>query len=292
MLENLTIIDADSLTFYSSKSTIEESIMSIKTRIEDIIKKTNANHYLLTLTGKNCFRYKIFPAYKNSRKINAVKYPQKLKYLKTLKSFLIEEYNSILIPELESDDICSYYKYKLKDFNVTLASPDKDILYQLEGTHYNYGKDTFIKTNKKEGERFLMFQILCGDISDGVKGIGERTDYMKKTYGLDNRSGVGESTANKILDIIESRNQNYAAEILKCYISKYEDEPASVLVADNIYRHGKTKEELGFEDYTLNRHLLQLQTGIGKYNKILENYDIRSHINEVPKIIINEIEEF
>ena len=289
-MNNLIKIDSDSLCFFSSRDSIEESILNIKDRINTIITRTEATHFLLCLTGSQGWRYKIYPEYKQKRKDNAIKYPQKLKYLKTLKSFLIEEYNAMLIPDQEADDLVAY-KYNLPEFEQMLSSCDKDVVHQIEGTIYNYQKDEFITTTKESGKRFLMWQLICGDSTDNIPGLKLRTDYIKKTYSLDNRSGVGESTANKILNIIESRNQNYAAEILKCYISKYEDEPINVLVADNLYRHGKTKEELGFEDYTLNRHLLQLQTGIGKYNKILENYDVRSHINKVPKII-NQIEEF
>ena len=49
----------------------------------------------------------------------------------------------------------------------------------------------------------------------------------------------------------------------------------------------------GFEDYTMNRHLLQLNPEIGRYNKILAEYDIEPHINTiVVEEIINETEEF
>lgn len=287
MKNKLVKIDADSLTFYSSKETIEDSIFNIKERIDTIIKKTEATHYMLCLTGSNCFRYDIYPDYKQTRKDNAKKYPQKLKYLKTLKSFLIEEYNALLIQELEADDIVSY-NFNLPDFKQVISSPDKDVLQQLVGVNYNYGKDEFVTVTQESSDRFLAFQLLCGDVADNIKGLAVKTDYVKTTYGLDNRKGIGESTANKILDIIESKNQNYAAEILKCYVSKYEDEP--VLKHPNgAITFGKTAYEQGFEDYTMNRHLLQLHTDIGRYNKILQNYDISEHINEVKTInLINE----
>jgi 5'-3' exonuclease len=293
-MKKLVKVDGDSLCFYSSRDTIENSIFNIKERIQTIIDKTEATHYMLCLTGSECFRYKIYPDYKANRKVNQSKYPQKLKYLKTLKSFLIEEYNALLIQELEADDLVAY-NYNLLDFEQVISSPDKDVIQQLVGTHYNYGKDEFVTVTQKSGERFLAFALLCGDVSDNIKGLAEKTDYVKKTYSLDNRKGIGESTANKMLDIMDKNNQNYAAEILKCYISKYKDESVGVQIAETptvtAYRHGKSAYEQGFEDYTLNRYLLELNTGIGRYNKILQNYDISEHINEVNKTILTN-EEF
>lgn len=276
-MKKLVKIDADSLTFYSSKETIEDSIFSIKERIQTIIQKTEATHYMLCLTGSDCFRYKIYSEYKQTRKDNAKKYGQKLKYLKTLKSFLIEEYNALLIQELEADDLVAY-NFDLPDFEQVISSPDKDVIQQLVGTHYNYGKDEFVTVTEQSGERFLAWQLIVGDVTDNIKGLEVKTPYIKEFYGLDNRKGLGEVTANKMLDIMDEKGLNYAAEILKCYISKYE---------------GEYKENHGFEDYTLNRYLLQLNTGIGRYNKILQNYDISEHIKEVKIESTNkEIEDF
>ncbi len=277
MKNKLALIDADSLGFYSSKETIEDSIFNLKERIDTIVSKTESTHFILCLTGSDCFRYKIYPEYKQTRKESAIKYPQKLKYLKTLKSLMIEEYNALLIQELEADDVVAYYNYNLPDYDTIISSPDKDVIHQLVGTHYNYGKGEFVTTTQKMGDRFLALQLLIGDVTDNVKGLGIKTDYVKKTYGLDNRKGIGESTANKILDIMDEKGLHYSTEILRCYISKYEGENAS---------------ESGYFDYNLNRHLLQLQTSIGRYNKILENYDISEHIQEVKKEIIKEIDDF
>lgn len=69
MKNKLVLIDADSLGFYSSKETIEDSIFSLKERINTIITKTESTHYMLCLTGSECFRYKIYPEYKKLERI-------------------------------------------------------------------------------------------------------------------------------------------------------------------------------------------------------------------------------
>jgi len=289
-MKKLVKIDADSLIFYSSKETIEDSIFNIKERINTILNKTGATHYMLCLTGSGCFRYNIYKDYKANRKTG--KYPQLLKYLKTLKSFLIEEYNALLIQELEADDLVAF-NYTLEDMDQVVSSPDKDVLNQVIGSNYNYGKDEFINVTTESSDRFLAWQLLVGDTGDNIKGLESKTDYIKVIYGLDNRKGIGEVTANRMLDIMDEKKQDYAIEILKCYISKYEDDLIPTVISESnnvkVCYPIQTKEEKGFEDYTLNRHLLQLNIGIGRFNKILENYDISENIKEVKSI--NQIQE-
>jgi 5'-3' exonuclease len=281
MKEKITIIDADSLTFYSSKDTIEDSIGNIKERLDYILEVTEATKFVICLTGRRDknFRYILYPEYKANRK---KRYGQPLKYLKTLKAFLVEEYNALIVDEVEADDLVAYFGAKLKtaDTDTTICSPDKDVVHQLVGKHWNYSykkinKDTpeeyiekgrWVETSQEESDRFFALQMLMGDSGDNIKGIAVKTDYMKKKFGLNNRAGVGEATANKILDYIDAHGGNYANEIVLCYTSKYEGDDAP------------TK---GFEDYTLNRKLLQLHTNDVPPYKRLTNWAIEEHINEV-----------
>lgn len=289
MIKNkICLIDADSMIFYSSKDTIEESISSIRSRIETIIDRTDSTTFILFLTGASNFRYGIYPDYKSDRKKAKKRKPKKpLKYIKTLKAFLLEEYKACLVEGLEADDLVVYYKDNVfpKNYDVCISSPDKDVLNQVLGNNYNYGKDEFVEINsQQEIDRFRAFQLLVGDSTDSIPGIVERTKYMRETYGLDKRAGVGEVTANKILDIIDStKGGNYAAEILKCYISKYGHVKLDPVAAD-----------MGFEDYTLNRRLLHLDGNYRPEYKILQNYDVEKHINvvNVEKVGDNEIDDF
>jgi len=284
MKEVIALIDADSLVFYSSKDTIEESIESLKFRISNILTETKATKCIMFLTGgRDGFRYKLYPEYKANRKKR--KYGKPLKYLKTLKALMIEEYNSCLIPELEADDLVAYYRDTLKDENTEtiICSPDKDVLHQLAGKHWDYrttvlNKNTpdetvifgrWVDTTQEMGDRFLAYQLLVGDSTDDIPGIKVRTDYMRKEYGLDKRQGIGDVTANKILDIIDNAGGDYPGHIWKCYCSKYGD------IKDEEVR------DKGWKDYQLNRQLLQLSTTINSFNKILKNYDISEHVKDV-----------
>lgn len=287
MKQKLVLIDADSLIFYSSKDTIEESIKSIQDRIETILEKTNSESFILFLTGATNFRYDIYPEYKSGRKKVKSKPAKKpLKYIKTLKAYLLEEFKACLIEGLEADDMVVYYTHNIipKNYTVCISSPDKDVLNQVLGEHYNYGKDEMIEIlDQNQIDRFRAFQLLVGDVTDSIPGIVNRTKYMRETYGLDKREGVGEVTANKILDLIDHKGGHYASEILNCYISKY-----GSIKLDPVAR------EKGFEDYTLNRRLLHLDGNQIPEYKILQNYDIEQHINVVKTENINEeeVDEF
>lgn len=291
--ENITLIDADSLIFYSSKDTIEVSLTIIKNRITEILDNTEADKFILFLTGgKQGFRYNIYPEYKQNRKKS---YGKRLKYLKTLKAFLIEEYNACLIPELEADDLVAYYSNNLPEYNTVISSPDKDVLYQLVGKHWNYKyivhdkgtpdekveKGSWVTVdNQTDANRFLAIQLIMGDSTDNIKGIETRTDWMRTRYGLDKRSGLGLKTAEKIVDIIDKKyGGNYSAEILNCYISKY-----GTPLRD---KDPKAYDE-GFGDYTLNRKLLQLHTELVPSNYKLEFYNIEDHIQNYTIYTENE----
>ncbi len=293
--ERIAILDFDSATFYSSKDTAIGSIENIEHRINEILEETKATKFLICLTGggQENFRYTVDPSYKSNRRKRS---GTPLKYLKMLKAYLIEEHNALIIRSLESDDTCVYYANQLKNVNTEtiLCSPDKDLLMLL-GTHFNYsykminkGKDDeyletgrWVTTTQTQADRFFAKSLLVGDVGDAIPGIKERTKYMRERYGLDARSGVGEVTANKILDIIEQKyDGEYAREISFCYNSKYKDTEEATAI------------EQGLADYNMNRYLLHLNPEIGRYNKILAEYSIDEHIQTVQKENINEVEDF
>ena len=77
--KNLTIIDADSLAYFCSKETLEESIMSVDERINNIIENTNADFISLFISKGKYFRHDIFPEYKGNRKSAPPKWMRSIK---------------------------------------------------------------------------------------------------------------------------------------------------------------------------------------------------------------------
>jgi len=163
----LTIIDADSLLYYSSKDTIIESITELESRLTTILTRTGAEGFILCISSSNYYRRDIFPEYKGKRKEST------LKYIKTLKNYLLETYKVSIIPTLEADDLVALYKNfaGTKNIETTISSPDKDVLLQIPGKHYNYQKDEFVETSTSEGIDFLFKQVIMGDSTDNIQGI-------------------------------------------------------------------------------------------------------------------------
>lgn len=128
----LALIDADSLLYFSSKETLEESIKIIEEKIYNILIKTDCDYYCLFLSPKTTFRHNIYPEYKANRR----KYKSPLKWVKVLREYLIEKYDAQSMPNVEADDLVAYYYtnrlYKCKDSIWKTFVLQKDKLNGLE----------------------------------------------------------------------------------------------------------------------------------------------------------------
>lgn len=174
MNEKTALIDGDSLIYYEMvKPTLEEAMEGIDMRIRQILNFVGTTKYAGFLTLNKCFRYDVAKTkpYKFNRK-GASKPP----IFYALKEYIQQKWGFYGIKGLEADDLVAIYQNK----HTIICSPDKDVLKQLEGKHFDYGKVEFIKTTKEEAHKFLLMQILMGDSTDGVPGIpkvGEKTAY-------------------------------------------------------------------------------------------------------------------
>lgn len=200
MNRKLILIDADGLIYHSSKDLLQQSIEILDEKINNILLQTQANEYILFISEGRYFRSDISEDYKSNRK----KYPSQLKWLKTLKSYLKEEWNAYSMQRVESDDLIAFYmKNPPEGYNVILASPDKDLLQAIPSKgsgHFNYtykikeeskGKEFFtdddvikgwwIQTSEAEAHEFRKMQMIVGDTADSIKAIEGRGEaYWKK----------------------------------------------------------------------------------------------------------------
>ena len=200
MKEKIALIDGDSLIYYEmGKPTLEEALNSLDGRINQMIQQTGATKYAGFLTQGRCFRYaaaKTKP-YKGNRK-----YGDKPIIFPAIKEYLRQEWGFTSIPELEADDLVSIYHDPL---NTVICSPDKDVLYQNKGIHYNYGKAEIVVVDENEATTFLWKQMLMGDSTDGITGIPK----------------VGEKTADTWLKDVTTTNM--PTFVLNKYIEKFGD---------------------------------------------------------------------
>ena len=168
MIEKIALIDGDSLIYFEmGKPTLEDAIDSLDHRLHEMIDRCGTDKYAGFLTIGKCFRYAQAKTreYKGNRKKGS-----KPIIFYALKEYLKQEWKFEYIPELEADDLVAVYGEKLGG-NTVICSPDKDVLYQVEGRHYNYRSAEFIHTTPTEAELFLWKQMLMGDPTDGIPGI-------------------------------------------------------------------------------------------------------------------------
>jgi len=200
MEEKIALIDADSLIYFEmGKDTLEEALEGIDSRIEQMLIETEATHYAGFLTSGKCFRYAAATTkpYKGNRKKG-----DKPIIFPAIKEYLRQMWNFVAVPWLEADDLVSIY-HTDKNTNTVICSPDKDVLYQNVGVHYNYGKAITTVCLEGDNIRFLWTQMLMGDSTDGIQGIPK----------------VGPKTAETWLEDIS--NDDMPTFVLNKYIEKF-----------------------------------------------------------------------
>jgi len=242
LMSKLVIIDADSLVYHSSKENIYDSIEAIDEKIWSIFEQTETDQFYMFLSQGPYFRTKVNVDYKANRKTRK----EVLRYIKTLKAYLRERWGAFSFEGLEADDLVAYvymgcltdrhefWKQERPETNeVILCSTDKDLLNTYPGKHFNYSwkmldkgtpqeraeKGRWISTVPHEALRFFLYQLLKGDSGDNIKGITDKNDWMKQEFKLDNRTGFGDLSVEKVLDsiILEPNDRSAIVRVMGVY---------------------------------------------------------------------------
>ena len=90
-----------------------------------------------------------------------------------IRDHLRTRYNSYITSGIEADDAVSIFAHQLLSTggeSFVVATIDKD-LDQIPGNHYNYMTKTFYAITQDEAERWFIYQLLAGDITDNIVGI-------------------------------------------------------------------------------------------------------------------------
>lgn len=199
-IKKTALIDGDSLLYFEmGKPTLEEALESLDGRLLEMLNQCNADNFAGFLTIGKCFRYEKAKTreYKGNRKRG-----EKPIIFYALKEYLKQHWKFTYVSELEADDLVAVYGEGY-DGHTVICSPDKDVLYQVEGRHYNYRTAEFIHTTPTEAELFLWKQMLMGDPTDGIPGIPK----------------LGPKTADKLLNDISL--DNMPTFVLEKYIEKF-----------------------------------------------------------------------
>lgn len=194
---SLALIDADSILYFCCKK--DCSFEEVKQRLDDlmlsILRDTGCGRYAAFLSDPQSFRKKLgfVRTYKGNRTGRDT--PE---LLYALKKYAEREWGFYTVENFEADDCVSLHRAA-----GVICSPDKDVLKQIEGSHWNYQKNMWVFTSKISADHFLWLQTASGDPVDGVPGI----------------AGVGTKKAETALEFLNA--EDMPLKVLQMYISVY-----------------------------------------------------------------------
>lgn len=182
----LAAVNETEAAFGKSVNDLSEACTQADAIVGELVEKLKADNVIMCLSDKENFRYDVLPTYKSNRK--DVVRPE---LLQQIKDYLADEYPSKGYPRLEADDvmgILATHEHAVND-NTIIVSEDKD-MRTIPCSLYAPHRDELgvIEVSTLDADRFLMWQTLCGDATDGyggAKGVGKASEYAKDIIGLD-----------------------------------------------------------------------------------------------------------
>lgn len=202
--------------------TLQSNFNEAKAAVHDHIRSTkktlNSDNILLAFSDRSTFRHDMWPAYKGNRKDK-----RKPLGISELKTWMMENYPSIIMPNLEADDVCGILCTRDPE-NTVAVSIDKDF-NTLPITWYNPNDEKLATITPAEADFFHLIQSLTGDSTDGFDGL----------------KGVGPMTARKLLH----KQGAYWETVVEAYEKKGLTEDDALMTARlaRILRDGDYNEE-------------------------------------------------
>ena len=167
-------------------------------KLQKIFDKTGCREAELHFSaGKENFRFDVCTSYKANRTGRAPT------GLAELKQMLCDNFTHTVSTKWEADDIV-VYKKKQEPEKYVLVAVDKDLIYSLEGQHFNYYESAIYNIDMKwvdvdadTAMKWPYIQALIGDTVDNIKGV----------------KGIGKAKAPKILAACKTELQCWEAVV-------------------------------------------------------------------------------
>lgn len=194
---------------------LDSAVRLIEHELDQISKKTKykRNEMVFAISSDANFRKRFFPTYKGNRK--HIRKPLGLKAMRQLMLDKMEEYQTVMIEELEADDVLGMYATaptQASGSEVAIYSQDKDLL-TVPAKQWDFKKNKFVHPTPLDSTRFLYTQVLTGDAVDGYKGCPK----------------IGKVKAAKALK--DCKNEvEMLAECHKLYFKEYGEDAKSKLL--------------------------------------------------------------
>lgn len=160
------------------------AVAAIQKELDYFMKLTKCDSYELHLTAskrltesfikrygmepKFCFRYKeaeaLSKGYKSNRKSDPIEGYEEVM------TAMIEQFNSEVHDYWEADDAVVALKTAYPE-KYRLCALDKDVLNQVAGEHFNYGRLEMHFVSEEDARFYKYWQCIVGDPGDGYGGV-------------------------------------------------------------------------------------------------------------------------
>lgn len=148
--------------------------------LDALVEQLEATDLIICLSDDFInWRKDIYPLYKTNRAETV-----RPEHLYDMKDWLAESYPTDRRPRLEADDVMGILSTEAHKGERIIVSADKD-MQTVPGLLFNPNKDRFVREiSPEEAERFMLWQGICGDQTDGYPGC----------------PGAGPAAADAVLD--------------------------------------------------------------------------------------------
>nr|WP_294850051.1 hypothetical protein [uncultured Sphingomonas sp.] len=183
-MKRVLLIDADIIAYQCSASNeenidwgdgvvsheadFEAACKSARETVENLVTKLKADEAIICLSDDfRSFRKEdVYPLYKSNRKETV-----RPEHLYDLKEWLGQEYKTATRARLEADDVMGILSTEPNNEERIIVSADKD-MQTIPGFLFNPNKPE-LKIRSiapAEATRFMLWQAICGDQTDGYPG--------------------------------------------------------------------------------------------------------------------------
>ena len=195
-------IDADYLAYsvgfavQNEDKTVEpldHVLSTVKRAISALVEAVPNEGHQLYLTGSNNFRLELFPEYKANR------VTEKPLMYHVIRDYMVERWGAVVVEGMEADDAVAIAITEQPED--CLVSMDKDLM-TVPGIHLHPKRlqEGFFTVSAEEAIVAFYRQLLTGDTSDNIPGIGDVSRELKEKYGIPpGRRGFGPASAEAVI---------------------------------------------------------------------------------------------
>ena len=148
---------------------VEFCLNGVKETIRSLCEAVDADDYIVYLTGKNNFRFAVYPEYKGNRKDADKPY-----HYDEVRRYLSAHHPCEISDGEEADDLIGRAQTSAPPATTCIVSKDKD-LDMIRGWHYNWSPNNREKgmyyTGELDGLRLFYKQLITGDTTDNIPGV-------------------------------------------------------------------------------------------------------------------------